>query len=112
MNPATRPVVTGTETYTREAPRRLPAAAPEAARCKLLIAVSETTRDDLVERYGVAPERVRVVPLGISPPSVQPAPAARLAELGLDGDFVLQVGRVETRKNQVAALAAVERLDG
>src|SRR5205814_8873597 len=48
----------------------------------------------------------------ISPPVVPPAPAARLAELGLDGDFVLQVGRVETRKNQVAALAAVERLDG
>ena len=202
INPATRPVVTGTETFTREVSRRLPAAAPDlvwrflasrpkpglgvdvtvlpfrrlwsqvrlpialaadrpdllfvpghvvpvayagrsvavvhdlaferhpeayspadraylqvttrwaAARCKVLIAVSETTRDDLVERYGLAPERVRVVPLGISPPVVPPAPAARLAELGLDGDFVLQVGRVETRKNQVAALAAVERLDG
>jgi alpha-1,3-rhamnosyl/mannosyltransferase len=30
----------------------------------------------------------------------------------VDGKFVLQVGRVETRKNQAAALAAVERLDG
>jgi glycosyltransferase involved in cell wall biosynthesis len=50
-------------------------------RCKLLIAISESTKLDLVETYGVAPERVRVV-------------------------------RVETRKNQAAALAAVERLDG
>ena len=83
-----------------------------AARCKLLIAVSESTKQDLVEAYGVAPERVRVVPLGISPPTVAPAPPSRLTELGLDGNFVLQVGRVETRKNQAAALAAVERLDG
>ena len=202
INPATRAVVTGTETYTREVARRLPAAAPDllwrfytarpkaglgvdvtvlpfrrlwsqvrlpielaarrpdllfvpghvlpfawsgrsvvvvhdlaferhpeaysfadraylrlttrwaVARCKLLVAVSETTKEDLVERYGVAPGRVRVVPLGIAPPPVEPAPASRLAEMGLNGSFVLQVGRVEARKNQAAALAAVERLDG
>jgi len=82
------------------------------ARCPLLIAISESTKQDLVELYGVSPDRVRVVPLGTSPPSAAPAPAARLAELGLDGTFVLQVGRVEPRKNQAAALAAVERLDG
>ena len=83
-----------------------------ATRSKLLIAVSESTRQDLIELYGVAPERVRVVPLGISPASPPAAPARRLAELGVDGDFILQVGRVEARKNQAAALAAVERLDG
>jgi glycosyltransferase involved in cell wall biosynthesis len=82
------------------------------ARCPLLIAVSESTKADLVNLYGVKPERVRVVPLGVSAPKAEPAPAARLAELGLNGSFVLQVGRVEARKNQIAALAAVERLDG
>jgi glycosyltransferase involved in cell wall biosynthesis len=82
------------------------------ARCRLLIAVSESTKQDLVDAYGVAPERVRIVPLGISPPAVAPAPPWRLTELGLNGNFVLQVGRVEKRKNQGAALAAVERLDG
>ncbi|HKC20533.1 MAG TPA: glycosyltransferase family 1 protein [Candidatus Dormibacteraeota bacterium] len=80
------------------------------ARSRLLIAVSESTRDDLVELYGVKPDRVRVVPLGISPPSVTPASVSCLAELGLNETFVLQVGRVERRKNQVAALAAVEQL--
>ena len=82
------------------------------ARSRLLIAVSESTKADLVEMYGVAPDQVRVVPLGISAPAVEPAPASRLTELGLNGNFVLQVGRVEARKNQAAALAAVERLDG
>jgi glycosyltransferase involved in cell wall biosynthesis len=84
-----------------------------ARRCPLLIAVSESTKADLVAIYHVNPDRVRVVPLGggeTIPRAV--APASRLAELGLEGTFVLQVGRIETRKNQAAALAAVERLDG
>ena len=202
INPATRPVLTGTEIFTREVSRRLPAAAPELrwrffasrpraglgvdamvlpfprlwsqvrlplalaaerpdllfvpghaipfawagkvltvvhdlafkrhpeaygsadmaylrlstrwaiARSRLLIAVSESTRQDLVQLYGVDPERVRVVPLGVSPPTADPAAPSRLAELGLNGNFVLQVGRIEARKNQAAALEAVERLDG
>lgn len=81
-------------------------------RCPLLIAVSESTKTDLVSVYGVRPERIRVVPLGATPPVGAAAPASRLAELGLNGSFVLQVGRIEKRKNQAAALAAVERLDG
>ena len=82
-------------------------------RCRVLIAVSESTKADLIERYGVAPERIRVVPLGVNAVAKQEAaPVERLAELGLDGNFVLQVGRIEHRKNQLAALAAVEKLDG
>ncbi|HXN77566.1 MAG TPA: glycosyltransferase family 1 protein [Candidatus Dormibacteraeota bacterium] len=83
-----------------------------AMRCPLLIAVSESTKADLVSAYGLRPERIRVVPLGASKPEVAPAPASRLAELGLNGSFVLQVGRIEARKNQSAALAAIERLEG
>src|SRR5579864_6628003 len=37
-----------------------------AARCRLLMAVSESTKADLVELYGVKPERIRVVPLGVT----------------------------------------------
>lgn len=83
-----------------------------AQRCPLLIAISESTKSDLVSIYGLRPERVRVVPLGAGMPHVAPAPASRLAELGVSGTFVLQVGRIEPRKNQATALAAVERLDG
>src|SRR5579864_5797568 len=83
-----------------------------AARCPLLIAVSESTKADLVDLYDVRPDRIRVVPLGVTASNGSIAPAGRLAELGLDGSFVLQVGRIEARKNQVAALAAVEQLEG
>lgn len=82
------------------------------SRCKLLIAVSESTKADLMSLYGVAADRIRVVPLGVGKPKTSAAPASKLAELGLNGNFVLQVGRVEGRKNQATALAAVEQLDG
>jgi glycosyltransferase involved in cell wall biosynthesis len=82
-------------------------------RCPLLIADSESTKSDLVTLYGVKPERLRVVPLGGGEVTAGPAaPDSRLAELGLHGPFVLQVGRIEARKNQSAALAAVEKVDG
>jgi len=83
------------------------------SRCRLLIAVSESTRDDLTSLYGADPSGIRVIPHGGGEaPRVRPAPASRLGALGLTGDFVLQVGRVEARKNQLAALAAVERVPG
>ncbi|OLC22699.1 MAG: hypothetical protein AUG06_05600 [Actinobacteria bacterium 13_1_20CM_2_65_11] len=84
-----------------------------ALRCPLVITPSESTRQDLVDLYHVAPERIRVVPNGGGEQVERAvAPTRKLAEMGLEGPFVLQVGRIETRKNQGAALAAIERLEG
>lgn len=87
-----------------------------ALRCRRLIAVSAATAADLVELYRVDRRRVRVVPLGGGqPPERPPNPASverRLRSLGVEEPFVLHVGRVEPRKNQLTALAAVERLNG
>lgn len=85
-------------------------------RCRLLLAVSHSTARDLAELHGVDPARVRVVhPGGGGAPSSTPGPAevaAGLARMGVTGPYVLSVGRVEARKNQPAALAAVERVGG
>ena len=86
-----------------------------ARRCRILITVSWATALDLVELYGVDPDRLRVVPLGGGErldSELDPDQARRrLASLGVDGPFALHVGRVEPRKNQLTALAAVEHLD-
>jgi glycosyltransferase involved in cell wall biosynthesis len=82
-------------------------------RCPRLITVSEATARDLAELHGVPRRRIAVVPLAAGDPTSPPRKAAarrRVAELGVDRPYVLHVGRVEPRKNQVTALAAVERL--
>jgi glycosyltransferase involved in cell wall biosynthesis len=79
--------------------------AAEAAR---VIAVSQATADDLTELYGVEPERISVVPLGVQPPGPadEPAAARLLADLGVRGPFLLAVGTLEPRKNLPRLLAA------
>jgi glycosyltransferase involved in cell wall biosynthesis len=73
---------------------------PRAARgAERVLTVSERTRDDLVELYRVPREKVVVTPNGVDPaftPSSRPT----------IGSYVLAVGAVQARKNQLAALEA------
>jgi glycosyltransferase involved in cell wall biosynthesis len=59
--------------------------------------VSERTKADLVELYRVPAERIVVTPNGVDP-AFSPGVGAH--------DFVLAVGAIQTRKNQLAALEA------
>jgi glycosyltransferase involved in cell wall biosynthesis len=45
-----------------------------ARRLPLLIAVSQTARDDVISRVGVAPERITVVPIGVDSDLYRPTP--------------------------------------
>ena len=67
-----------------------------------LIAVSQYTKDSIVERLGVAPDRIVVVHHGVDD-RFRPAPAAQVSairrKLGLRGPYILFVGTAEPRKN-------------
>ena len=76
--------------------RVVPRAARKAAR---VLTVSERTRRDLRELYGIPDERIVVTPNGVDP-AFSPGPGAH--------DYVLAVGAVQERKNPLAALAAAE----
>ena len=77
------------------------AAVPRAARrAARILTVSERTRHDLAELYGVSAERVTVTPNGVDPAFAPGPPGPR--------DYVLAVGAIQPRKNQVAALAAAQ----
>lgn len=85
-----------------------------SARCRTLIAVSEATRQDLVSLYKIDPDRIVVVHEGggeASPSADHAGDRAALRRMDLGKPFVLNVGRIERRKNQLAALAAVEALE-
>ena len=71
---------------------------PRAARrADAVLVVSERTRRDVEERYGIEPAKVTVTPNGVDP-SFTPGPSG-------DG-YLLFVGAIQRRKNPLAALAA------
>lgn len=76
----------------------VPRAVRAAAR---VVTVSERTKADLVELYGVRSEKVVVTPNGVDP-AFSPGAGPR--------DYVLTVGAIQRRKNQLAALAAAEEV--
>ena len=77
-------------------------------RARLVIAVSAATRRDLMQRYGVRPHRIRVVPNAVpdwfGPIADDEELAAVRRRLGLPEQFVLSVGTIQPRKN-IAGLA-------
>ena len=78
--------------------RVVPRSARRAAR---VLTVSERTRRDLIELYGLPGEQVVVTPNGVDPAFT---PGNRLSL----GSYALAVGAVQARKNQLAALEAAQ----
>jgi len=76
----------------------VPRAVHRAAR---VLTVSERTKADLVELYRVPPGKVVVTPNGVDP-GFSPGDGAH--------DYVLAVGAVQARKNQLAALEAAREI--
>ena len=89
------------ETATHLSPRWHAGFRRGIERAGRILVPSAATRDDLVERFHVDTERVRVVPLGVesapSPTHVEIASVRR--RHGLDTPYVLFLGGIERRKN-------------
>lgn len=72
-----------------------------------LIAVSESTKQDFVDYYGVNPARISVVHHGVSPeykPEINNTEVK--AKYGIEGEYFLYLGTIEPRKNLVRVLEA------
>jgi glycosyltransferase involved in cell wall biosynthesis len=82
-------------------------------RARRVIAVSESTRQDLLRLYGLEPDRVDVIPNGVDA-AFQPLPAGEVTAFrvkqGLPEHFLLFVGTLEPRKNVVRLVEAYARL--
>jgi glycosyltransferase involved in cell wall biosynthesis len=89
---------------------------PSVARAACVIADSEHARGDLTARFGLARERVRVVPLGVAERFRTPPPPGAVAELrrrhGLGDALVACVGTVQPRKHVERVIDAFGRARG
>jgi glycosyltransferase involved in cell wall biosynthesis len=75
--------------------------------------VSEASRRDIIDRLGVAPERVVLLPGAAHPacgPVSESAIQAVRAKHGLTRPYVLTVGTIEPRKNLLTLLAAYDEI--
>lgn len=102
------------ETHTKQRRRELHLTTRWSVKtARHIIAISETTKRDLVERYHVAPLKISVAPHGVSDRFVR-ATQAEIAELrhrrALPGPFILAVGTVQPRKNYAALARMVAKL--
>ncbi len=83
-------------------------------RATRVITSSHATESLLILHARVPPEKIRVITLGVDPPAVVLAPAERLRErariLGGEGEMVLSVGVIQTRKNTLNMLKALKTL--
>ena len=99
------------EFYERASRIRLNTLVPrQARRARVVLTISEFCRADLVEHYGLEPERVFVVPCAIAPaPPCDRDPqerALRVTTLGVRQPFVLYLGNLHPRKNVARLIRA------
>lgn len=86
------------------------AVARSARRATRVIAVSGSTRNDLVDLLDICTDKISVVPLGVDP-LFQPAGSGREKPEALRGrPYILHVGTLEPRKNIDVLIRAYARL--
>jgi glycosyltransferase involved in cell wall biosynthesis len=82
-------------------------------RARRVIAISESTRRDVIAQYGIPADRVDRIYYGLDP-IFHPLPAAQVAEFrarkGLPERFLLFVGTLEPRKNVARLVEAYAHL--
>ncbi|MGJ3237196.1 MAG: glycosyltransferase family 4 protein [Anaerolineae bacterium] len=83
-------------------------------RARRIIAISESTRQDIIKLLGIAPDKIDVTPLGYDQDIHRPLPSAQIAQFrqqkGLPERFWLYLGTLEPRKNLVTLINAYARL--
>ncbi len=86
----------------------------EAQQADKIIAVSQSTKDDLVNLYGIAPQKIKVVYSGVGEQFKAQSAKRKIIKnkYNLPDEFILYFGTIEPRKNLVGLIKAFELLRG
>jgi len=85
-----------------------------AKRAARILSLSEYTRRDIIETYGIRAERIHAIPLA-APSHFAPIDDNRELQrvrhnYGIDGDYILSVGSIQPRKNLARLVRAYASL--
>jgi glycosyltransferase involved in cell wall biosynthesis len=85
-----------------------------ARRADHIVTVSEYSRKDIANTYGIPEEKITVTPLGAGdaffPRDRDEAKELLAREYGIEGPFILYLGRLQARKNLVRLVEAFSRI--
>jgi len=107
--------LTGKDYSTPDFQRKFSALLLEAVeRAVCVITPSQYTTDQLLKHTPVPPEKIRLIPLGVDLPPASLSPERRALEreqlVGKGNEMIFTVGVIQTRKNTLNALKALQRL--
>lgn len=81
-----------------------------------IIAISQKTKDDLIELLGIDPKKIEVIYQGCDPSFAIEQTAAQKSAVkekyNLPKHFILSVGTIEERKNLLLTVKALKNIDG
>ena len=84
-------------------------------RADKIIAISEKTKADIIEFYGIAPEKIEVIYQSCDESFKSPFPESRLSEIkskyNLPEKYLLNVGTIESRKNLKLIVQSLKDID-
>ncbi len=76
-----------------------------------IIAETDLEKEYILKAYGTNSEKVHVIPNGVSEEIIDGDPNLFKTKFGIKKDFVLQVGRFDTNKNQLSVIRAMKNTD-
>ena len=84
----------------------------QARQADRIIVISESTKSDLIDLYGIAPDKIRVIYSGVSFPKniVEIEKKSCVEKYDLPDNFILFLGTLEPRKNVLGVVKAFEVL--
>ena len=75
---------------------------------KKIIAISQQTKNDIIEYFDINPDKIEVVYQSVSPKFYERQDCEHLvSKYDLPDNFILSVGTIEQRKNQLSILKAI-----
>jgi glycosyltransferase involved in cell wall biosynthesis len=87
-----------------------------ARRAARILSLSEHTRHDIIETYGISPERVKAIPIAAADHFRTVTDSRELQRVrhtyGIHGEYILSVGSIQPRKNLARLVQAYALLRG
>ena len=77
---------------------------------KRVFTISNYSRDDIIKKYNIEPEKVIVTYPGIKPVEDIKSRDLNMDKFGIKGDYILFVGTLQPRKNIVRLIEAVSKI--